>query len=110
MHAIQVILLIFVLFVVSRTFLKLREKKLAIKWFLVWLFFWAAVAIVILRPNTASRLATLVGVTRGVDLVLYISILALFYITFRILVKIEHIEQEITKVVREIALRDKSPK
>ncbi len=107
MLVIQIILVVFIVFAVSRAVLKLREKKLTMKWFLVWLFFWAAVTVVILRPNVASRLASLVGVTRGVDLLVYLSILALFYIAFRILVKIEHIEQEITKVVREIALRNK---
>lgn len=107
MLTIQIILLVFILFAVSRAFLKLREKKLSARWFLAWLIFWGAAAFFVARPNVASRLAALVGVTRGVDLAVYVAILVLFYIVFRILVKIEHVEQEITKVVREIALRNK---
>ena len=106
MLVIQILILSFLLFVISKTMAKFREGKISLVWFIFWLAFWAGVGVVVVMPETTSRLADLVGITRGADLVVYIAIIVLFYLVFRILVKIESIEQEITKVVRAEALRE----
>jgi hypothetical protein len=49
-------------------------------------------------------------VGRGVDLVIYISVLILFYLIFRTLVRLDKIEKDITKIVREVALKDQDKK
>lgn len=106
----QIIILIFILFALSRTVLQFRKSKLSLRSLIFWLIFWVAVGIVVILPDTTSRLAGLVGVTRGVDLVIYVAIVALFYLVFRILVKIESLEQDITSAVRQAALEEKSKK
>ncbi len=107
MLIIQTILLLFLLYAVIKTIVRFRQHKLKFGWFLFWFALWILAGIVIALPETTSLLANLVGVTRGVDLIVYISLVLVFYLIFRILLKIEKIEQEITKVVREIAVRDK---
>ncbi len=57
-------------------------------------------------PQVASWLAIALGVGRGADAIVYVALLALFYILFRIFTRIERIERNITSMVREIALRD----
>lgn len=106
----QIILILFVLFALSRTALQFRKGKLPLPWFLVWVLVWIAVGVVAALPETTSRLAALVGVTRGVDLVVYVSIAVLFYLVFRVLVKIETLEQHITRVVRQVALDESEKK
>ncbi|MBI4133774.1 DUF2304 domain-containing protein [Candidatus Uhrbacteria bacterium] len=107
MLVIQILILIFILFALSRTVLQFRERKLRVHWFVVWLLLWAGVGFVVLRPEVTSRLARFVGITRGADLVVYTAIIVLSYLVFRVLVKIESLEGQITKLVRHLALDDK---
>ncbi len=71
-----------------------------------WIGFWFVVGIIILLPDVTSYLAELVGVGRGADLIVYLSIVLIFYIIFRMTIKIEKIERNITKVVRTVAMKD----
>lgn len=59
-------------------------------------------------PDTTSYLAELVGVGRGADLIVYLSIVLIFYIIFQMTIKIEKIERNITKVVRTVAMKDET--
>jgi hypothetical protein len=43
------------------------------------------------------------GVGRGIDVLVYLSIILLFYSNFKQTERIEKLEKEITKLVREIA-------
>lgn len=106
MIVIQVLISLFLLFAFLGTMVRFRERKITVGWFVFWSLFWIAGGVVVMVPEIMSRLATLVGVARGVDLVVYVAILALFYMVFRILVKIESLEHDITKVVRQRALED----
>jgi len=83
---------------------KLKSNELTKKEFIWWLSFWVIVAIATLSPKTADLVAKFLGVERGSNLAVYISIIALFYLFFRIMVKIDQIDRNITKIVREIAV------
>ncbi len=73
-----------------------------------WIGFWFVVGIIILLPDTTSYLAEIVGIGRGADLIVYLSIVLIFYIIFQMTIKIEKIERNITKVVRTVAMRDET--
>ena len=59
-----------------------------------------------LWPGSTQFLADRIGIGRGVDLVIYIAIVTLFYLVFRLHMKVELINRQITKVVREKALSE----
>ncbi len=101
---IQIILLIFIIYAVLKVALRYKDKVISLQEFVVWTIFWFMVGFVVILPETTSLVANFVGVGRGVDLVIYISILILFYLSFRILVRLDKIEKDVTKVVRKIAL------
>lgn len=101
---IQIILVVFALFALVRTVWQLKQGSVPFKTFLFWLFFWIAVCVVVLLPQTTTLVASLVGVGRGADLVIYVAMIGLFYLVFRLFVKIEDIERQITKIVRKKAL------
>ena len=103
----QIIVVLFALFALSRAFLRFKDGKITKKELALWTIVWIAAIIVILIPGTTSLVANMLGVTRGADVVVYVSIIVLFYLVFRIYVKLESIEQEITKVVREVAIKRK---
>ncbi|MFC1729994.1 DUF2304 domain-containing protein [candidate division KSB1 bacterium] len=97
-------MLLFVLFALSRAVLRFKGRQITLSEFLFWALVWIVVGVLIIIPDTTNALARLFGVGRGVDAIIYISIALLFYLVFRIYVKLENVEQEITKVVREVSL------
>ncbi len=71
---------------------------------MMWFVFWLAVAIAFITPEFLTHLANLLGIGRGADLVLYVAVVVVFYLMFRIFVRLEKMEREITKVVRKDTL------
>ncbi|MGV8171587.1 MAG: DUF2304 domain-containing protein [Candidatus Woesearchaeota archaeon] len=110
MTIIQVVIVLFVLFAWSRAVLRMRDKNISIGEFLFWSMIWVAVLIVTLFPGITSVLSEFVGIGRGMDLVVYASIVLLFYLMFRLYVHFDSQSREITKLVREIAIRDAKKK
>jgi len=106
MSLIQIFIVIFIAYVIYRLSVKLRKRDMSIQLFLLWLVFWIIVAVVIVLPQTTQILADWLGVGRGVDVVIYISIVVLFYIVFRVYSRIEKIERDITYLVKDISLEN----
>lgn len=103
---IQILLLAFVIFAISRVILRLREKVISTQAAVFWSVIWLAALAGILMPETTTSLASVFGVGRGVDVIVYISLALLFYISFRMFVLIEDLRHEITNLIRQIALQN----
>ena len=110
MQPIQIIAIIFVIFAYSRAILQFRGKKISLKEFFFWSLVWIAAIIFFLVPGFFSIFSEFFGIKRPVDLIIYVSIIVLFYLIFRMYVKIESMEQDITKVVRNSAINSKRKK
>jgi len=84
-----------------------RARQHAVRPFeaVLWTVLWLAAAIVVWRPETASVVAHLVGVGRGADLVVYLSIVLLLVLVFQLYAAHERMEKNITELVRREALR-----
>lgn len=105
MSTIQIILTILVILILTRVFVRLYRKDINIREFLFWLIFWALALLVALWPDLTNKLAHKLDIGRGADMILYFSILGLVYAVFRIFVKIEKMERDISKVVQAKALQ-----
>ncbi len=108
--AIQILLLSFILFSLSRVYLRWSEKVLSTKTAFFWFLIWLAAFVGVILPATTTKIAALFGVGRGVDVIVYISLALLFYLVFRIYVMIEDFRREITFLVRHLALKNSSQK
>jgi hypothetical protein len=60
--------------------------------------------IISLIPNSTTFLASRLGIGRGMDLLIIVGILGAYYLLFRLYLKIENINQDINKLVTEIAI------
>lgn len=110
MEIIQIIAVLFALFAISRAFLRFKDNKLT-KWeFVFWILLWGAVILVSFIPNITVPISAYLGIGRGIDLIIYISIIVLFYLIFRLYVKTETAEKAITKMVRQVALQNPNNK
>jgi len=105
MEVIQILAIVFALFAFSRVVLRLRDAEIATKEFIWWSFVWIAVIVVAILPSTASFVSNLFGVQRAIDLIVYASIIAMFYLMFRIYVKTEKIEHAVSTLTRAVAIK-----
>lgn len=104
--SIQIVLLIFIIFFLSRVYLRYREKVISTKTALFWTTIWILAIIGVILPGTTTKIASFFSVGRGVDAIIYIALSVLFYLVFRIYVMIEDLRREITTIVRNIALKN----
>lgn len=106
MSIIQGLIILFALFAISRTYKQFMSGKLTLAWLFVWVVFWVGTGTVAALPQTTDIVARFVGVGRGADFIVYIAIIGLFYLVFRLFVKIEDLEREITHLVRKLAIEE----
>lgn len=59
----------------------------------------------VIFPETTNRLAALVGVGRGVDLLFYILVLVGYAVALVVLAKFRRVERQITEIARQVALQ-----
>ena len=71
-----------------------------------WLMLWLAAAICIAFPEVLVEAAHLLGIGRGADLVLYLSILFSFGAFFFTYIRFRRVDEQLTKIVRHLAIRD----
>lgn len=104
----QLLFTVFVIFALSRAFLRFKEGKISFNSLLGWTILWLWIELVISKPDVTSHVARILGIGRGADLIIYGSIVILFYLIFRIYIKLEDIERQITQIARKIALQNPS--
>jgi len=102
---IKFFIVLMALFAVSRAFLRFKDRKVSSQGLIFWIVLWSLAVVFAFAPHGVSYIADLIGIQRGTDFVVYLSIILLFYMIFRIYVRFESFEQDITKLTREITLK-----
>jgi small membrane protein len=103
---IQIILLAFLIFAISRVVLRLKDGSLTIGAFLFWMAIFVLAGLAVIDPEFTTFIASVIGIQRGTDVIIYLSLTLLFYLIFRMNIIIENLRQEITKLTRELALKN----
>ena len=73
---------------------------------LLWTVFWVGITTIALFPDSLKLLTRITGIKERENAVLVTGIGILFFIVFRLIVRMEELEQRQTKLVREVALKD----
>jgi len=102
----QLILSVFILFILFKTWHSYRVKRMSKSFSFFWSFFWLIGLFVIYYPGFLQGIAQIIGIGRGVDFALYISIILIFYLVYKVNLKIEKLNRDLTKVVRKIAVNE----
>ena len=102
----QIFLLFLVGIAMGVVILRYRQSRISNFVFALWISLWSGAAIIILFPDSTMIPARILGLSRGTDLILYVSIIFILFLIFRIHVRLEQTNREITKIVRSLALRD----
>jgi hypothetical protein len=106
MLLIQVLIVGFSLFAMTRAARRYRQRTIGARDLAFWVAFWTLAAVLVMRPQATQWVATRLGVGRGADAVFYVAIVGLSYAFFRLYLKTRSQDQEITRLVRALALRD----
>ena len=83
----------------------LREKQ-SLMTVILWTVLWIFVIIFSIFPNASEHFAELFGITRGLDFIIIVVFLALFYIIFALYNRIDILQDEINKIVKESAINN----
>lgn len=105
MEIFQYLIIVFFLFATSGVFLQFRRNKMNVPSFLFWECLWVVLLLFGLFPSLFEFLSVL-GVGRIVDVIVYASLVLLFYLLYRIYIKVETLQQDITKLTRIIAIKN----
>lgn len=104
----QTIALIIIVFFLARLYWQKQKNHISVNEFFFWLIFWILAAALIIALKFIDELVAGLGFSgSGIEVLLYLSVAALFYFVFRLRLKLEKIEKDITKIVQNIALKNK---
>lgn len=75
-----------------------------------WIFFGMLVLLMIVFPDYLAYPAQLLGIGRGIDVLVYFGIIVLFFAFYKTYLRTEHLEREITTIISEIAINERHDK
>ena len=103
MTIIDAIIILFACFAVSRAFLRFKSKNITASELFFWVIIWVVFATLITLPGLSSIAANLLGIGRGADAAFLLAVILLYYMVFRLYVKIDHVDKDLTNLVSELA-------
>lgn len=104
----QIILSVFILFILLKTWLSYKTRQISTSFFILWVLLWLVGLFAIFYPGLLGKIANLLNIGRGVDFALYVSIILLFYLVYKINIKIGKLNRDLTKLVRKIVIKNKN--
>lgn len=104
MEPIQILIVVFALFAISRVILQYRKKNINLGEFIFWMIAWIILIIIVTIPALSMFFAKIAGITRGVDLFVYLGIILLFYLAYREYIIINENRRNFSKVVSELSI------
>jgi hypothetical protein len=105
MEIIQIIAILFGIFALSRVYLRFKKHESPLVEAFFWAVMWFVLILIAFFPGLTTILADFLGIQSGTGLVVYLSIIILFYIMFRMYAKIEDLEKQMTDLVRAVAMK-----
>ena len=92
---------------ISKSYVDLRARVESVQMFIFWVFTWTMIVLIALFPAIVDIVIATSGYGRtGLGTVFGMGLVFLFFIVYRIYVKMERVEQKLTKTIQELALKD----
>ena len=103
----KVLSLVLAAIAISKSYVDFRAKAESAQMFVFWIFTWTLIVVVALFPFIIDVLITTFGGgTTGLGTFFGMALVFLFFIVYRMYVKLERMDQRLTKAIQELALRD----
>ena len=85
---------------------RVRNKRSTPATFAVWVLLWIVILFFAFVPRWSDPLAGFFGFSRGLDLLYVAGFAVAFYAVFRLYIKIDNMNQDMTELVRELAIKN----
>jgi len=104
----QGIALLVIIFFVSRLVQQKNRQEIGGNEFRLWLSLWFLAAIAIIGIRFIDRTIAYFGFSMsGISFLIYLAVLILFYLVFRLRLLLARMDKNLTEVARQIALTNK---
>src|SRR6266403_4156480 len=92
---------------IAKSYVDFRSRLESLQMFLFWTLTWTLIIVVALFPSLVDLLLNAFGHERaGLGTFFGMAIVFLYFVVYRIYVKIERMEKKLTRTIQELALRD----
>ena len=72
----------------------------------LWSIFWIVVSLFAIFPNVSSTFARIFGITRGLDFIIILVFVVLFYTVLKLYFIVDKMQNDMNTLVKEIALNN----
>jgi hypothetical protein len=104
---VQIVSVLLALVAISKSYVDFRARLESLSMFLFWVVTWAIIVAVALFPPIVDLLLRSWGRGgAGLGTFFGMGLVFLYFVVYRIYVKLERIEQNLTKAIQELALRE----
>ena len=82
------------------------NNKNSLSTVILWSIFWIFVSLFAIFPDFSNAFAIIFGITRGLDFVIILVFVVLFYTILKLYFVIDKMQNNLNKVVKEVALNN----
>ena len=86
--------------------LRYMKGKNSFVTFILWSVFWLFVSIFALFPQLSTSFASFFGITRGLDFIIILVFVILFYTTLRMYFIVDKMQGDLNRIVKEVAIQN----
>lgn len=101
----KLFILIFIAFAASRAYLRFKDKSIGKSNLIFWIILWCLVLLIVFDPRISDNVGLFLGIQHGTDTAFFFANLILFYLVFRLYVKIESVDRDITRLATNVSKR-----
>lgn len=92
---------------ISKSYVDFKARAESLQMFLFWVFTWMLIVIVSLFPSIIDWMLSFgTGGRAGLGTFFGMALVFLFFVVYRIYVRLERIQQSLVQTIQELALRD----
>ena len=103
----QIFALLIILFFLTRVLNQRKKNQLTRNETILWSSFWLLAALAVIFLKTIDKVVAALGFSgSGINFLLYIAVMVLFYFVFKMRLKMVKIEKNITDITRIVALKE----
>ena len=102
----QIIALALIAIFIWRLIAQKKSKKIGQNEFIFWLSFWLLGTVAIIFIRQIDNLVGLLGFSSGINFLLYLTVIILFYLVFKLRLALAKMDSNLTVIVRKLALME----
>ena len=86
--------------------IRYMKGKNSLATMILWSLFWIIVSIFALFPHLSTSFASLFGITRGLDFIIILVFVILFYTVLKLYFIVDKMQNDLNTIVKQVALQN----